>query len=583
VEPTPAPAKRSTPRCGRGPQKLPECGRTYIPPKGPAVVCHERGPHFCKPRALHAAGFIEELCVHTKGVYRGRRFILAKWQREEIIWPLFGWVRWSDEFGTYVRRYSIAWIEIGRKNGKSELLAAIMLYLLVGEAEPSGELYGVARDIDQAAKIFDVASQMVLLEPLLARRLTVREHNKRIIDRQHNSFYRLIPADAKGELGGNVSGVAADEILAWRDGSMWTALRTGMGSGARLQPLLIAATTAGDDPSGFGAAMHAEMERILEDPDRAPHIFVFMRNMPQDADPFCEDNWYWPNPALGDFLSLDAMRQEALEAANDPMQENGFRQFRCNQWVQQASRWMPMHRYKASAGDVWLTPHAHRDDYAGRTAFCGLDLAAKFDLVSWCLVVPDDDGACDVFWRFWLPEATIPALDKANAGKISGWVRDGWISICEGEVITYDDLYEAIGQDAEHYAIRGGGADRWSMMPVIQEIANRTSLPVDEALMLVDQTYKGMSPGMLELMSLVKQKRFRHHGNPVAAWCFDNVQVRKAPYDPELIRPDKPDRAKTGKRIDAVPAAAMAVDAWKSRGAMEPPRSAYEDADLMVL
>jgi phage terminase large subunit-like protein len=84
-------------------------------------------------------------------------------------------------------------------------------------------------------------------------------------------------------------------------------------------------------------------------------------------------------------------------------------------------------------------------------------------------------------------------------------------------------------------------------------------------------------------MSLVKQKRFRHHGNPVAAWCFDNVQVRKAPYDPELIRPDKPDRAKTGKRIDAVPAAAMAVDAWKSRGAIEPPRSAYEDADLMVL
>jgi phage terminase large subunit-like protein len=526
--------------------------------------------------------FFAEVLVHTKGRYRRRPFILAGWERDEIIRPLFGTVVWSTEQKQYVRRYSIAWIEIGRKNGKSEILAGIMLYLLVGESEESAELYGIARDGEQAAKVFDVAAQMVILSPILSNRLRVRDHVKRIIDQGRNGFYRVLPADAKGELGSNPNGVAADEILAWRDGSMWTAMRTGMGSGARSQPMMVAATTAGDDPSGFAAGMHAEMQRVLDDPKRAPHIFVFMRNMPQAADPFDEANWWYPNPALGDFLSLEEMRKEALEAKNDPLQENGFRQFRCNQWVQQASRWMPMHLYAAASGNAWLRPDSHRERLLGRTAFCGLDLAAKFDLTSWCLVIPDDDDGCDVLWRFWLPEGALPLLDKHNAGRISQWAKDGWITVTDGDVLDYNRVYEDIGKDAEDFNIRGGGADRWSMMPVIQEVAARTSLPVDEALVIVEQTYKGMTPGMYGLMALMKTGDFHHHANPVASFCFDSVEVRRAPYDPELIRPNKPERGKTGKRIDAVTAASMAVDAWKSRGVIEPERSAYEDHSLMI-
>lgn len=574
---TKPPERPHKPRGKRRPQH-PECGFTLD-----GLTCHERGAHFCEPRAQHVVAFFAEVLVHTKGRYRRRPFILAAWQRDDIVRPLFGLVVWSVEQGQYVRRYSIAWIEIARKNGKSELLAGIMLYLLVGESEESAELYGIARDAEQAGKVFDVAAQMVLLSPVLAQRLRVRDHVKRIIDEGRNGLYRVLPADAKGELGSNPNGVAADEILAWRDGSMWTALRTGMGSGARSQPLMAAATTAGDDPSGFAAAMHAEMQRVIDDPKRAPHIFAYIRNMPEDADPFDEANWWYPNPALGDFLSLEKFREEAQEAKNDPLQENGFRQFKCNQWVQQATRWMPMQLYAAAGGDVWLRRDSHRERLLGRTAFCGLDLAAKFDLTSWCLVIPDEGGGCDVLWRFWLPEGALPLLDKHNAGRISQWAKDGWITVTDGDVLDYSRVYEDIGQDAEDFNIRGGGADRWSMMPVIQEVAARTSLPVDEALVIVEQTYKGMTPGMVNLMGLVKTGDFHHHANPVAAWCFDSVAVRRAPYDPELIRPDKPERQRTGKRIDAVTAASMAVDAWKSRGVIEPERSAYEDRGLMVI
>lgn len=557
---------------------IPVCGHTLD-----NTICQERGDHFCIPRADHAQMFIEQICVHTKGRYSRTPFVLTDWQRDDIIRPMFGTTVWSEEQQDYVRRYRIAWIEIARKNGKTELLAAIMLYLLVGDKEESAELYGVARDRDQAALAFDVAARMVQLSPILSHRLQIKAHNKRILDPKTSSFYTVIAADAAGALGSNPSGVAADEILAWRDRSMWDAMRTGMGSGARRQPMMVAATTAGDDMAGFAGQMHVEMARVSEDPERAPHIFVYQRNTPKGADPFDEKNWFFANPALGDFLSIEAMRQEAQEAKNNPAQQNSFQQFRLNQWVSQAFRWMPMHLYNADPGNLWLRPEHGHEQMRGNVAWAGFDLAAKFDLTAWCLVFPDeDDGGCDVLWRFWLPEKALADIDKRNSGKATQWARQGWLTVTEGDVLDYERVYRDIAEDAANYRIAGADADQWSMYPVIQEIANRTGLDVERDIVAYTNTYNNMTPGLTELMALVKQEKFRHHGNPVAEWCFDNVEMRKAPYDPELIRPDKPDRVYTGKRIDAVPAASMAINAWKTRGNVSND-SVYDTSDLLIL
>jgi phage terminase large subunit-like protein len=546
---------------------LPVCGFIYD-----GWPCPEYDDHFCEYRAAHAQAFFEEILVHTKGRYARKPFILADWQRTDIIYPIFGDVRWSPEANEYVRRFRIAWIELARKNGKSELLAGIMLYLLAADGEESAEIYGCARDRDQASLVFDVAARMVQLSPALDKRLKVRAHVKRIYDppsslRPSGGFYQVIAADSPGSLGTNPSGVAADEILAWRDRSMWDAQRTGMGSGARKQPLMVAATTAGDDPAGFAAAMHAEMQRVADDPERADHVFVYMRNMPADADVFDEDNWSFPNPALDDFLSRESMRQEAVEAQNDPAAENAFRQFKCNQWVNQSTRWMSMPLYRQSSGNIWLTPDDQRAALKGRVAWAGFDLAAKMDLSAWCLIVPAGDGEpLHIIWRFWLPEAAVPHLDKHNDGKVSRWIRDGWITCTDGEVLDYDRVYSDIEADAKHFRIAGGDCDKWSMYPVIQEIAKRTGLAEETTLVPRQNSYADMTPGMTGLMGLVKEERFHHHANPVAAWCFDNVEVRRSRENPELIRPDKPERGATGKRIDGVPAAALAVGAWLVRG-----------------
>ena len=553
----PATTTAAKPRAARKkPPALPVCGRTFD-----GTVCRKRGDHLCVQRAAHAVAFAQEVCVHTKDRWARKPFLLAEWQQHDIVVPLFGEVRWDVEWECYVRRYRIGWIELARKNGKSELLAFVALYMLVADGVEGAEIYGCALDIAQARKVFDVAARMVKLSPVLSRRLRVIDHAARIVDERTGSFYEAVAADAKGNLGHNPSAVIFDEVLTQPNGELWSAMRTGMGT--RMQPLMLAATTAGNDPASFAKSEHDECVRIADDPSRAPHRFVYLRNLPADADPWDEANWHLANPALGDFLSIEALREEAREARNDPARENSFRQYRLNQWVQQASRWMPMHLYYLCAGTTAAEPEQLRARHAGKSAWGGLDLASKLDLTAWCLVVPDGiDGHPSVLWRFWLPEAAVAFLDKHTDSRVSRWVEAGWITVTPGEVIDYDMVETDIATDCAALRVADISYDEWSGEPVRQRLERRTRVPMYP----VPQTYRGLTPGMTEVMALTRSREWSHHGNPVAAWCFDNVEVRSPAGEPDLIRPDKPERGKTGKRIDAVPVTAMAVGGWRLRG-----------------
>jgi len=549
-----------------------ECGYIFD-----GVECAGSGKHFCIPRADKAQGFFEEVLVHTKGLYSRKRFILEDWQRDDIIRPLFGNTVFSDEFG-YKRQYEVAWIEVGRKNGKTELLAGIMLYLLVADGEESAEIYGVARDRKQAALAFDVAAQMVRFSPVLSKRLKITEYKKRIYDRRTNSFYEVIAADAQSALGSNPSGVGADEILAWPNGGMWDSMRTGMGSGARRQPLMVASTTAGNDTEGFAGLQHKEMLKVQDEPDRAPHVFTYIRNTPMDADPFDESFWPHANPALGTFLSWEAMRKQAMEAKNNPVAEMGFRQYRLNQWQNSTVRWMKMHLWDRTPGVVHATATETMNAFAGRECWFGMDLAARKDLCSVCYIFPSPDGSVDAVWRFWAPESAVQKLDRLNSGRFTQFIKQGWLTVTDGDVLDFQRVYADMEADSRRFQILGGDADKWSSDPVIQEIESRTYV---REIFAYGNDYSHMSDGMHRIYEMVMEEKFRHHGNPLARFCFDACEARVAPYDPDLIRPDKPDRDIAAKRIDGVPAAVMAINAWHTRGSQA--RSIYEDEDILVL
>lgn len=568
----------------------PACGYTFR-----GKTCLKSGAHYCEPRGDRVVVFFARMLVHIKGKLARKPFILEDWQEFEIIRPLFGEVIWDDEFESYARRYRIAYIIVARKNGKSELAAGILLYMLVGDDEDSAEVYCAAKDKDQARKVFEPALRMVQLSPKLSKRLGYNKAEKRLFDELSGSHYQVLTSDAEGELGHNPHCFNLDEVLALPDDSMWEAMVTA--AGTRLQELMLATTTETNDSTSFGASLIDEAEKVQENPERAPHIFSFARklpltdeqleslrrafpghpHLPVSTDPFDERNWRWPNPALDQFKSRAAMRRQALDAQNDPSKENGFRQFQVNQRVAQAHRWMPMLLFNANvSNDLWLNRTYGRNQLLGRPAWGGLDLAAKFDLTAWCLLVPGDDDLVHAMWRFWLPESAIPGLDRENDGKYSQWAKQGWIEVTEGDVVDYERIYADIEQDGRDFDLVATDADQWSSAPVIQEIEKRLGVWEIDAY---QNTYQRMSPGLVELMALVKQKRFRWHGNPIARTHFDAVEVRKSTMNPDLIRPDKPERDKTGKRIDAVPSAAMACNALTRA----PLNKGNEDQDRKVV
>lgn len=546
----PRSGKRSRARSGSSP----ECGHVYIPATGGALVCAESGDHFCEPRSARTEAFFTELLVHTKGRWSRQRFILSPWQLDHIVRPLFGTVTWNGEAGQYVRRYRICWIEVARKNGKSELLAGIALYLLCADDEESAEIYGAAGTRDQARKVFDVAARMVQLSPVLSARLEIKAYQKRIIDPKTASYYEVISADAGSNLGHNPHGVVFDEVLVQPNADLWDALRTGMG--ARSQPVMVAATTAGNDPASFAAVQSQEMTRVAADLGRAPHILVYQRTLSKDADPWDETNWPQSNPALGDFLAVQALRDEAAEARNDPTRENAFRQFRLNQWVQQVTRWMPIHVWDACGGLIV------EDQLVGLPCYGGLDLAAVSDLTSLCWFFPADAADSNgqqhsVIWRHFVPEQAVARLDDHTAGQFSIWARDGFVAVTEGDVVDYSVLHDQIEADSARFAPVTIGIDRWNSVATTNWL--QANIP-NVLPLLVSQSYAGMSAPLKEIMRLAKSQKLNHGGNPVARWCFDAVEVRQDPA--ENIKPVKPERVRSGKRIDAVTAAAMAVDGW---------------------
>ena len=165
----------------------------------------DRDSTYDKTLADAAVLFIQCLC-HTKGVWSGKPFLLLSWQ-EKIIRDLFGIVK-ADGW----RQFNTAYIEIPKKNGKSELAAAVALLLTCGDHEERAEVYGCAADRQQASIVFEVAADMVRMCPSLNRRVKILAATKRIVYLPTNSFYQVLSAEAYSKHGFNIHGVVFDEL-----------------------------------------------------------------------------------------------------------------------------------------------------------------------------------------------------------------------------------------------------------------------------------------------------------------------------------------------------------------------------------
>jgi phage terminase large subunit-like protein len=499
--------------------------------------------------------FINNL-THTKGEWAGQAFALRPWQ-EAIIRTLFGTLQPDG-----ARRYRTCYVEIPRKNGKTELAAAIALYMLIGDHERGAEVYSAAVDRDQASLVFGVAAEMVRHDRELLAVCEVVDSRRTIVHRPSGSVYRAIPAEAAGRHGYNASGVIYDELHAAPNRDLYDVLATS--TGARRQPLIFVITTAGWDRNSICWELHdyavKVRDGIIEDPSFLPVLYA----APADADWLDEAVWRAANPALGDFRSLEEMQIAARRAREVPGQQNPFRRLYLCQWTEQADRWLDMTVWDENGAPV------DADDLRGVPCFGGLDLSTTQDITALELYFPDAEGGGDVLSYFWVPEQNMRERAQRDRVPYDVWSREGLIRVTEGNVVDYDVIRHDINELGARYHIREIAIDRWNSTQL------QTQLDGDGFTVVpFGQGFASMTAPTKELERLVLERKLRHGGNPVLRWMASNVAVRQDPAGNLKI-----DKAKSTERVDGMVALAMAVGRAMVR---QDGRSVYDERGILSI
>lgn len=482
-----------------------------------------------------AVRFINNL-THTKGEFAGHGFNLRKWQ-EKIVRELFKTKRDG------IRQYRTCLLMLPRKNGKSELAAAVALYGLLGDSEIGGEVYSAAADKEQAALVFNVAAQMVRNDPELDAQCEIVDSQKRIVHRKSGSFYRAISAEAYSKHGFNCSFLVYDELHAAPNRELWDVLTTSQG--ARKAPMTFAISTAGYDRHSILWELYSHAKRVYDNPELDPTFLPILYEMPEDADWTDEREWKKCNPALGDFRSLEEMRIACERAKLIPAQENTFRRLYGCQWTEQAERWMSMAAWKACEVPInWAT-------YRKRSCYVGMDLSTTQDITALVAVFPETDGGFSVLPCCFVPKDTIGQRTHKDHRPYDEWARRGFLITTPGNVVDYDAVRVKLNEWSDLYDIKHVAYDPWNAAHLVNQLQEQDGFDC----VPIRQGFASLNAPTKELTKAILAKKLRHDGHPVLADHIGNAAVES-----DAAGNIKLSKKASTERIDAAIALCCAVE-----------------------
>jgi len=490
-------------------------------------------------RADRVIAFCEDLPI-TSGKLAGTKMVLREWQRR------FVRVVYAEdaEGGRPIRT---AVLSMGRKNGKTQLAAALALCHLVGpEAEPRGEVYSCALTRDQAAKLFAEMVAILNGHEELADRCNVVRFTKVIevlTGDGAGSIYAALSSDAPSKMGLSPSFVVYDELGSAPNRDLYDAMDTA--TGARENPLLMAISTqAAADHHVFSELIDYGL-KVQSGEVHDPSFHLTLYAAPADMDPFIRDAWDLANPAIGDFRSLDDVARQAGQARLVPSKETAFRNLILNQRVSTVARFIHKAEWDACAGSAVPT-------LTGRECYGGLDLSGSRDLTAFVLVFPEPDGGYLVKCRFFMPDANIGERSNEDRVPYDLWAKQGLITLIPGATIDPGFVADAIAQAASSYDLKSVAYDRWRIEDLKRELSLMGALI---PLVPHGQGFRDMAPAVDKLERMVADRKLSHGAHPVLSMCAANAVITR---DPSGNR--KLDKAKAAGRIDGLVALAMALN-----------------------
>lgn len=504
--------------------------------------------------ACDACGFIESL-PHVEGKWNSPTIVLDPFQVFFVV-QLFGF-RNSD--GT--RRFTSALLALARKNAKSTLGAAILLYCQCCEEEPGPQIVSAATTGDQARIVFNVAKRMVEKTPDLQEAFDIKPFANAIASFRNGGSFKPINAKASTQDGLNPSATGLDEVHAHKTSELLDVLQSA--AGARRNPLWLYTTTEGYETPGPWPELRKFAQQVLEGVVSADHFLALIYALDDEDDDFDESKFIKANPLLDASPILQReLHKAAAEAKAMPGRLAEFRIKRLNRQASAANGWIDLQKWKRCDGAVDL------DALVGVPCWAALDLASTTDLAAWRFVWQLDDRLL-TWGRRWVPEAAVERRKLRGTVPYEAWRGAGLIEATPGDVIDYEVIEARVREDVERFNPTLIAFDRWNAVDLVNRLT-KDELPMIEFV----QGPKSYHPAMQELERLYLAGKVAHGGDPVLQWCASNLVVR---YDANMNM--APDKKRSAEKIDDMAALLMAIGVSKG----EPEESNVIEQGFVVL
>lgn len=483
-------------------------------------------------RGERVVAFIHKYCKVPEGEKIGQPIKLEPFQVKFIL------EIYDNPYGTHT-----AYLSIGRKNGKTALIAALLLAHLAGpEAVQNSQIVSGAQSKDQAAVIFELAVKMIELDPDLCRLISVKPSGKRLVGLSRNVLFRALAAEGKTAHGLSPILAILDEVgqIVGPTDKFVSAITTAQG--AYTNPLLIAISTqAPTDADLFSTWIDAQ--KNAPDPRVVCHVYA----APDDCELDDKKAWTAANPALGVFRSLDNVAKQAKQAIELPANEPEFRNLILNQRVEAVASFVPR--------SVWESNGDHPGKSEGLKVWAGLDLASVNDLTA--LVLVDENGG--VHSHFWLPEYGIAEKSRKDKVPYDLWAKQEFLNLTPGKSVEYEYVAEFLRGVFDRYDVQSLAFDRYNMKHLLPWLVKADFSEQEiEKFIEFGQGTASMTPALRELESMLLNQKLKHGKHPIMNMCCANAKVVG---DSGARKFDK----KTARgRIDGMVALAMAVGVMPS-------------------
>lgn len=458
-------------------------------------------------KALRPIKFIEAFCRHSKGELAGKPLVLDLFQKAYIS-ALFGFI----DKDTGHRRYTESFFFVGRKNGKTTMLSAIALYMLMADGESGSEVYSVASKRDQANILFDQAHEMIKQSPDLNKNIRKRKSDLYF---PHNfSKMQSLGKNSNSLDGLNAHLVVIDELHSIQDRNLYEVMK--QSQSARTQPLLIMITTAGTHRGTIFDDLYEYACNVVDGNFEDDNFLPIMYELDEKAEFKMPDRWQKSNPALGVSKRVEDLERKVARAKNNPSDLTGILTKDFNIREITNSAWLTFE-------DINNEDTFDIKDFAGTYAIGGADLSITTDLSCATLLFVDPETEQRyVHQMYWLPQDNLQKRVQEDKIPYDKWHEQGYLRLCSGNTIDYSDITDWFLEMLNEYDITPLWIyyDNYSARYWVDEME-----AYGFKMVRTQQGARTLSLPMQNMGADLQKKKINYNNHPILKWCLTNTGI----------------------------------------------------------